>query len=169
MIADASEALWYFAYGSNMQRATFVQRRGMRPQRSVAGRLLGYRLTFDLPVGPGERGVANHACTTHGVLHLISEAEFATLDRTEGVHSGYYTRVPVMVRESEGRDVEAWTYVSSHGVAGRKPSERYLNLLLEGAREHDLPADYIRALEAFDRAVDERVQAPGEAPKATKA
>jgi len=171
--ADPPEALWYFAYGSNMQLATFVDRRGMRPQRSVAGRLRGYRLTFDLPVGPGERGVANlvvdFACTTHGVLHLISNEEFATLDRTEGVHNGYYTRVSVTVMDRDGHHVEAWTYVSNHGVAGRKPSERYLNLLLEGAREHELPADYIRTLEAFDLAVDERLKTAGDVPKATKA
>jgi len=63
----------------------------------------------------------------------------------------------------------AAVYVSSHGVAGRKPSERYLNLLLEGAREHELPADYIRTLEAFDLAVDERSKTAGDVPKATKA
>jgi gamma-glutamylcyclotransferase len=163
-----SNAIWYFAYGSNMQRATFVERRGMRPQRSLAGRLHGYRLTFDLPVGPGERGVANLtadvACVTHGVLHLISAEELAILDRTEGVHNNYYARAAVAVVDRDERSVEAWTYISSRGVAGRKPSARYLSLLLEGAREHDLPAEYVRALEALDIAVDERLKAPIETP-----
>jgi len=157
------EPLWYFAYGSNMQRATFVGRRGMRPQRSLAGRLDGYRLTFNLPVGPGERGVANliteAGYVTHGVLHLISSEEFERLDRTEGVGVGYYVRAPVVVLDSDGCSIDAWTYLSVRGVVGRKPSARYIALLLEGAREHGLPVDYIRALEALDLAIDERLGA----------
>jgi len=49
--------------------------------------------------------------------------------------------------------------VSTHNVAGRKPSPRYLGLLVEGAREHDLPPDYIRQLEAIELAIDERENA----------
>jgi cation transport regulator ChaC len=154
------ETLWYFAYGSNMQRATFVERRGMRPQRSVWGRLHGYRLVFHLPVGPGERGVANvipdASATTYGVLHLITSEEFERLDRTEGVGNGYYRRVSVEVIDKDSTRTSAWTYVSPHGVAGRKPSARYLGLLIEGALEHGVPEDYLRELRAFDLAVDER-------------
>ena len=52
-------ALWYFAYGSNMSPAIFVERRGMHPLATQRARLEGYRLCFSIPVGPGERGVAN--------------------------------------------------------------------------------------------------------------
>jgi len=156
-----TESLWYFAYGSNMQRATFVERRGMRPQRSVWGRLHGYRLAFHLPVGPGERGVANvipdASATTYGVLHLITSEEFDRLDRTEGVGNGYYQRRSVAVIDRDGASTSAWTYVSSHGVTGRRPSARYLGLLLEGAIEHEVPEDYLRELRALELAVDERI------------
>ena len=155
------ERLWYFAYGSNMQRATFVERRGMRPERSVWGRLDGYRLVFDLPVGPGERGVANLAAdvraSLHGVLHLITEEEFERLDRTEGVNNGYYRRLAVDVIDRAAERVRAWTYASPHGVAGRKPSARYLGLLVEGALEHELPDEYLDELRRFELAVDERI------------
>jgi hypothetical protein len=52
---------WYFAYGSNMQSATLRGRRGIEPREFRVGRLAGYSLRFDIPVGPGERGVANLA------------------------------------------------------------------------------------------------------------
>ena len=42
-------------------------------------------------------------------------------------------------------------------TTGRKPSARYLGLLLEGAREHALPQDYLRRLEGLELAVDERL------------
>ena len=48
---------WYFAYGSNMQAATLRGRRGIEPLDVRIGRLAGYRLCFDLPIGGGSRGV----------------------------------------------------------------------------------------------------------------
>ena len=51
-----AEALWYFAYGSNMSPAIFLERRAMRPLATRRASLDGHRLCFNLPVGPGERG-----------------------------------------------------------------------------------------------------------------
>lgn len=160
-----ADALWYFAYGSNMTRAIFHERRGMRPLAARCGRLEGYRLCFNIPVGPGERGVANvqpePGARMCGVLYLLAATECDRLDRTEGVHVGLYRRVPVEVLvEGEGR-LPAFTYRSSMTSDGRKPSLRYLRLLLEGAREHGLPAEYVAVLERFELAVDERDPAGG--------
>lgn len=145
-----------------MQRATFVGRRGMRPDHSHWGRLEGYRLAFDLAIGPGERGVANilvdPPAAVCGVLHSITLAELDVLDRTEGVHRGVYERLAVGVIVGDGSVVDAYAYISSLGVVGRKPSGRYMGLLLAGAREHDLPASYVAQLEATELAVDEREQ-----------
>ena len=153
-------AVWYFAYGSNMSRAIFCERRGMCPTESRWGWLDGWRLSFELPVGPGERGVANVVpdpeARTCGVLHRITPDEFDRLDRTEGVHVGIYRRVPVDLVAENGERVPAQTYVSTWATAGRKPSARYLGLMLAGAREHGLPAQWIEFLAAHELAVDER-------------
>jgi gamma-glutamylcyclotransferase (GGCT)/AIG2-like uncharacterized protein YtfP len=160
---DEGAGAWYFAYGSNMQRATFEQRRGMRPSRRRCGTLSGYRLSFDLPVGPGERGVANvvaaegdHVC---GVLYLLTLEELKRLDTTEGVEHGVYRRVEADVIDGAGSPVRAWIYISAFSTPGRKPSARYMGLLLEGARENQLPEAYIARLEAFELAHDERIEA----------
>ncbi len=155
--------IWYFGYGSNMCDATFCGRRGMRPLAARAGRLDGYRLCFNLPVGPGERGVANiepePGATIYGVLYLLTRAELDRLDRTEGVHVGAYRRVPVEVVADDGAGLTAITYRSSRTTTGRKPSARYLQLLLDGAREHGLPREYVRFLEGLELAWDERLGA----------
>jgi len=159
-MGGADNRLWYFAYGSNMQRATFVGRREMRPMESSWGRLDDFELCFDLPVGPGERGVANitrrAGASVHGVLHLISAIEADRLDRTEGVHRGLYDRLAVDIMAADGAAVAAFTYCSRHGTSGRKASPRYMGLLLEGAREHGLPVSYQSYLVALPLAVDER-------------
>ena len=45
---------------------------------------------------------------------------------------------------------------SSRTAEGRKPSARYMGLILDGARAHALPDGWIAALEASELAVDER-------------
>jgi cation transport regulator ChaC len=165
-MATGMNGLWYFAYGSNMTRRIFVERREMRPQSVRTGWLDGHRLCFALPVGPGERGVANLELAdgerTHGVLYLLTDEDAERLDRSEGVHRGFYARLAVQVATNDG-PVAAFTYRSEFSACGRKPSARYLGLLLEGAREHGLPDEYVRFLESFELAVDERIRAPAEA------
>ena len=158
------DPLWYFAYGSNMSPAIFTGARGMRPLETRVGHLDGHRLCFNLPVGPGERGVANlelvEGARTCGVLYLLTPDEFDRLDRTEGVHAGLYSRLAVEVIDGAGARVPALTYRSSFASAGRKPSARYMGLLLEGARVHALPAEWLEVLAAFTLAVDERLRRP---------
>ena len=155
-----SASVSYFAYGSNMSGAIFVERRGMRPTATTWGWIDGYRLCFDLPVGPGERGVANvvpdAAARTCGVVYRITVEDAERLDHSEGVRGGFYRRIDVLVTTARDERVEAFTYHSSYGASGRKPSLRYMGLLLDGAREHGLPAGYVAFLRTFELARYER-------------
>ncbi|MBI3390110.1 MAG: gamma-glutamylcyclotransferase [Deltaproteobacteria bacterium] len=159
----ATATHWYFAYGSNLHRSIFVEQRKMQPLAVRWGWLDGYRLCFNIPVGPGERGVANieveMGARTCGALYLLAAAECDRLDRTEGVHRGLYQRITVPVLAESGDVIEAFAYQSSLTQPGRKPSPRYMGLILEGAKEHGLPAGYVELLTRFELAVDERESA----------
>ena len=152
--------LWYFAYGSNLDPDTFLGRRRMRPVDERPACAYGHRLVFDLAIGPGERGVANLVpdplAATWGVAYEISRAQASWLDRTEGLPHGVYRRVPVEVTTPDGAVLETFSYSSARGVAGRKPSPRYLGIILAGARHHRLPAGWIAWLESLELAEDER-------------
>jgi cation transport regulator ChaC len=152
--------LWYFAYGSNLDPRTFLGRRRMQPLETRIGVLHDFELRFDLPVGPGERGVANVAPRlgdlVWGALYQLTQADADRLDRTEGVHVGFYRRFAVEVRTAEGEVLSAFTYRSEAKRTERKPSSRYLGLLLAGARELGLPDEYIERLRSLPLAVDER-------------
>ena len=152
-------SLWYFAYGSNLDPGTFLGRRRMRPSDTRRARLDGYRLVFDLAVGKGERAVANLApesgARVHGVAYAISRMGAVWLDRTEGVPRSY-RRVEVPLIDDEDALLEGFTYVSERRRPGRKPSERYMNLMLRGARHHGLPDEYVRWLRSIELARDER-------------
>lgn len=169
---SAADATWYFAYGSNLNPTILCGRRGMRPLAEKTAHLDGYRLCFNLPVGGGERGVANvepdPASRTWGVAYLITPEEFGRLDGTEGVPLGIYRRVPAEIRTCCGETLSAFTYRSWLTREGRKPSLRYMGLLIEGAIRHSLPSDYIRFLKSFELAVDERQATPPIAERAAR-
>jgi len=156
--------IWYFAYGSNMSPGTFLERRNMRPLETRCAFIDGYRLCFDIPVGPGERGVANLVvdgeARTHGVAYLLTAEDAERLDGTEGVPNLYY-RETVDLRCDGRAPVPGFTYRSTIAVVGRKPSARYLDILLHGARTHGLPDAYITYLESLELAFDERIGAVG--------
>jgi gamma-glutamylcyclotransferase len=152
--------LWYFAYGSNLDPSTFLGRRGMRPLETAIGMLRDFELRFDLPIGPGERGCANvgprEGDHVWGALYRLTHADAERLDRTEGVPQGVYRRLAVEVHGPSGLAIAAFTYRSEITRPERKPSRRYLGLLLAGARELALPPDWIARLRAWPLAVDER-------------
>ncbi|MGH7945344.1 MAG: gamma-glutamylcyclotransferase family protein, partial [Opitutaceae bacterium] len=142
-------SVWYFAYGANMGTEVLVRRRGVQPLRSEAARLEGYRLVFtqagvpiiepcfaSIEAAPGE--------AVHGVLHYLAVDTAEHLDQFEGPT---YERIAVSVEGSKNGLINAWTYQARHPIAGLVPSRRYLNLIIDGAREFALPEDYIRSLE----------------------
>jgi cation transport regulator ChaC len=160
-MTDPAGPLWYFGYGSNMNRSVFLGRRQMQPIDVRRACLPGYALRFNIPIGPGERGVANVEplleSQVWGVAYLLTPADFDRLDRTEGVSAGLYQRHPVELMADGDERLQGFTYRSTLITEGRKPSLRYLGLLLEGARQHGLPTDYVTYLERLERAWDERV------------
>jgi len=163
------DLIWYLAYGSNMNRGVFEGRRGMRPVQARVAMLDNYRLRFNLAIGPGERAVANleaqAGARIWGVVYLVTVEQSEHLDRTEGVPRGAYRRTPVSAIVDGIEQIGAFTYQSDRISPGRKPSARYLRLLIEGAVHHGLPSDYLRYLQNFELAVDERLSLPKRSQK----
>jgi hypothetical protein len=49
--------------------------------------------------------------------------------------------------EDSGAVIEVFTYRSDRLLAEERPQASYLQLVIQGARERGLPADYVAALE----------------------
>lgn len=123
-------------------------RRRVNPARAEAARLPGYRLVFEdrgIPLlEPAFASIREDAdAELWGVLYHFTADEFACLDRFEGPN---YRLVEVDVEGRESGPQAAFAYVACNVVKDKRPSRRYLELLQEGAREHDLPASYLEEL-----------------------
>jgi cation transport regulator ChaC len=149
--------VWYFAFGANMHDSAFRERRGMRPIEWRAGRVLGYRLRFNLEGRPvGKAAPANVAADpgaeVWGVLYRISRKDLLWLDYTEGVPGRRYRHLWIDAEDIGGNRVPCVTYIAEGKETDGRPSLRYLTLLREGARAHGLPEHWLRFLEGVRHA-----------------
>lgn len=136
---------WYFAYGSNMSVDRKEERTGTIRQ-ALRCRLNGYRLAFNKRAGDGSvyaNIIPDEKSEVWGVAYLCDEAAMRKLDKKEGVAGGHYVRANVVVNASD-RLLECVTYIAGPNYVCDEgiPARDYLQLILDGVRDHDLPAWY---------------------------
>ena len=147
----------YFGYGANMSGRA-LRAKGVVSHRARVAEVPGWILRFELPsqlpsegafAGISPRPIGSEAPTVQGVLHELDDAGMEAMDRFEGAGLNYERRaVEVVVGGSREK---AWAYVVKEPSTERcRPSRRYLNLLVDGAREHGIESNYIDWLGAHD-------------------
>jgi len=138
------ERILYFAYGSNMS-TEYLKKPDRAPSAKPLGRakVTGKRLVCNKKSKDGS-GKANledaPGDTVWGVLHEINPAELDELDNAE---KGY-KRESFNVTTDQGSSVKVFVYVSSLLTDDPRPYDWYKELIIKGAREHDLPESYIK-------------------------
>ena len=147
----------YFAYGSNMSTRRLAARVPSTKAISVAA-LRGHRLKFRKlgKDGSAKCDVANTGDQTdvvYGVVFAILFSEKSILDRIEGLGNGYAEKDVVVVSET-GNEFKAVTYYATNIDVSLKPRDWYVEHVLHGAREHELPANYIKRIEAIESMPD---------------
>ncbi len=148
----------YFAYGSNMCTPRLVDR---LPKVSVVGsaRLSEWGLSFHKRSVDGSGKCTLHRVPgglSHGALFELSEGCAKELDRVEGPG---YERIEVRT-SAAGDNLAAFTYVAraSWVDTSLRPYNWYLDLVLAGAREHELPQQYVESTLAVVAVSDPDVQ-----------
>jgi cation transport regulator ChaC len=152
-----SDEIWYFAYGSNMHKGTFVERRRIRPLESRVGRIVGYRLRFNLEGRPKGKAAPANICPdadqeVWGVLYKITRRDMLRLDSTEGVPGRGYQPTWLTAVDVDGNPLTAIAYVATGKESDGTPSHRYISLLRDGARFHGLPEHWVEFLDGVSHA-----------------
>ena len=138
----------YFAYGSNLHVRQFKRR---CPGAAVVGRarLPDHRLAFTRYSTKRKGGVADIVPqpgeVVWGALYEVDEAGMAALDDFEGFPRAY-RRETIRVVDDAGAEREAVAYVANP-TGEFAPSRLYLSIIAQGARDHGLPEEYVRAIE----------------------
>ncbi len=129
--------MYYFAYGSNLNRKQ-MQERCPESKPGFAATLPNYKIVF---VGWERRwrgGVATirfaRGEKTRGALYEVTDLCLNKLDKFESS----YTRLKVTVFDEDGTAIEAITYIKPGQLEETKPSSEYLAIVQQGYRDWQL-------------------------------
>ena len=157
------ERLLYFAFGSNLLEKQRIDRLGEFGELTKGKRaiLLDYEISFHkiANLKPGEKphGYAtiepHQNQTVQGLLIELNLQQISSLDRSEGVNVNppHYTKEEVVVRTDDGFEHSAFTYIAGSERIDKSlgPANRYLEKIIQGAKENGLDDWYVEKLESF--------------------
>jgi hypothetical protein len=130
----------YFAYGANMERDAMRRRCPGATALGIA-RLIGWR--YVIVDGYGSVAPAP-GCRVFGVLWRLTPRDLAAVNAYESLDSGLYLRRLLTVRRGDAR-ATALVYIARRRGEGT-PRPGYINVVVEAARDWELPEPYIRSL-----------------------
>lgn len=141
----------YFAFGSNLSSAQMRDRcPGSEPlgPALLGGRELGFSYrSQNFPPGGAADVVEREGAEVWGVLYRLTDSDLERLDRFEHVDAGGYRRIEVEVEGGPGGGRALCYEVAERLGYEIAPTPEYRRLMLEGAREHGLPATWLGYLE----------------------
>jgi hypothetical protein len=141
----------YFAYGSNMSIAR-LRIRVSSARRKAIGYLYGYKLAFHKTSldGSGKCDAFETNCNEDyliGIVYQIDPAHRHKLDKAE--RFGYEVK-NIKIKTLSDEEVVAFTYCANKINRDLKPYHWYKQHVLFGAKENDLPPEYIKRIESIN-------------------
>lgn len=91
----------------------------------------------------------NPSDTVIGVIYQMSTKDRLILDQFEGLGWAYDSKQVELISESEGI-LEAFTYFAIDINTSMKPYHWYKEHVLRGAKEYNLPQEYIQFIKSFE-------------------
>ncbi len=146
----------YFSFGSNMSEKRLLRR--ITASRIGVATLSGHQLCFRKRSELDGSAKCDIQETGHqedfvlGVLYDIDKAQKPILDKYEGLGSGYNVKTVSVTINNKSFD--AFTYYATSIDASLKPYQWYKRHVLEGARENNMPEDYIQHIDKIPALVD---------------
>jgi gamma-glutamylcyclotransferase len=150
-------SMYYFAYGSNLS-SKFIRDYTPSAKFTMKADLPNYKVEFrhfSKDLGGGISSIVEApGSLVKGVIYDVPELELEELDILESVPEGTYRRDTYIVMGEDGQWHHADLYRVSTPSGPYTPSTRYVDFMVEGAREHGLDAEYIEQLLAIRKTLD---------------
>ena len=151
------KTILYFSYGSNMSSLRLMERVPSATFLSIAT-LKEHKLQFHKKSKDGSgkcdaEHTANRNDCVIGVVFALSASDKKELDRKECLGFGYKEKTVTVMLENGDR-IEAATYYATETDATLNPYNWYKEHVLRGAKENNLPHDYISIIEKVESLPD---------------
>ena len=129
--------MYYFAYGSNLNKKQMLERCPDSKPIFIAT-LPNYKLVFVGWSRQWRGGVASikpfRGDTVLGAIYEVSDKDWKRLDSYEG-SPGNYIRFNITVFDEDSEPIKAITYVKSGQFEETPPSKEYLSIVQQGYRD----------------------------------
>lgn len=140
--------VWYFAYGSNLNKEQMKRRVG-KWRDSTKAILRDHKLVFDIYSQSWKGGVADVVESpggfVYGAVYLLTEDQIKELDKYEAVPT-LYSKRKVNVEIDDKMQLDALAYVASNPGKFLKPSKEYLGSVMSGLRQHGYDEKIIKQI-----------------------
>jgi gamma-glutamylcyclotransferase len=151
---EEQELVYHFGYGSNLS-TKFLRKYCPNAKSVMKAYLPNYRVEFRFYSESREGGISSiiefPGAMTHGIIYSMPKKEMDELDIIESVPEGLYTRETFLVLGEDGKWHKADLYRVADPQGSFAPAKSYLELMLEGAREHKMDPKFIKWLESMWR------------------
>jgi hypothetical protein len=148
--------LYYFAYGSDMNKEQ-ISARCAKPEVVAVAKLADHQLDFfgysAVWDGGEECVVPASGQEVWGVVYKLSASDRARLDDVQDARldgSGTHFHSPAKVSDQQGNVYSSLLFKKASLGAPQKPSREYLDFILQGAVDHELPSAYVETLRAME-------------------
>jgi gamma-glutamylcyclotransferase len=152
----ASAELYNFAYGSNLNSEQ-VRARCTNAKLVAVAKLADHQLGFFgySPIWDGaeESVIPAAGQDVWGVIYELTPSDKEKLDDWQDAlfdGSGSYFHSPAKVTDQEGKVYSVLLYKKASLGDPKKPSEEYLNFIVQGAVDRGLPAAYVDQLRSVE-------------------
>ena len=158
-------SVFYFAFGANLDQSVLSRRvLAASELRPFPATLDNYRLAFNIRAGlltesPSYASIvpvdkaSSSSSMVHGVVYELTLPQWSLLCASEGVPLAYTPKVvQVNAYCTKRGKLNAYTLLSSRKSTSSqegRPSERYINIVREGARRQRLNEEYIQYLDSI--------------------
>uniref|UniRef100_A0A0B6ZSF3 gamma-glutamylcyclotransferase n=1 Tax=Arion vulgaris TaxID=1028688 RepID=A0A0B6ZSF3_9EUPU len=142
------------SYGSNLLRERILINNPTAEIYGI-GKLSGYKLMFDTPIGCehskwyGAHATIRPAESVNYVCGVIWDVHLEDMDSLDS-QEAFYDPIEVQVLGDSGGYVTCRTYEMIQETTGDcLPSPHYKKVVIDGAKQNELPEEYIEYLECF--------------------
>ena len=150
--ADDEEQVLHFGYGSNMSESYMKQYTpGLKYVRNA--QLPNFEIQFRKYSENMQGGISSiiekPGGMIYGVLYWIPRKEIEELDILEDVPLGIYKRETFQVLGDDGEWYAADLYRVTEPKGPYEPAKQYLDLMINGATEHGINAEWLATLKKW--------------------
>jgi gamma-glutamylcyclotransferase len=151
-----ADKLFYFAYGSNMNKKQITERCTAPKAIGIACladsklEFFGHSAEWD---GGQESVIPSKGENVWGVIYELSQTDKDRLDSLQDIRmdgTGAYFHYPARLIDQAGVGRAVLFYRRNFCDVPQKPSREYLEFIIQGAVENGLPAEYIEKLRRIE-------------------